>query len=85
MSMLIEFIGFFAALCTTIAFVPQVLLIVKTKDTRAISLPMYFVFNIGILSWLIYGVANVQWPLIVANSITLCLGLIILGLKLKHK
>jgi uncharacterized protein with PQ loop repeat len=33
---LAEIIGLFAALCTTIAFVPQAIRIIKTRDTKAI-------------------------------------------------
>lgn len=85
MSWMIEAIGFLAAFCTTVAFVPQVYHIVKTKDTSAISLPMYLIFTLGIISWLIYGIAIGELPLILANGITLVLSLWIVVLKIKHK
>jgi len=82
---MIEIIGFVAAICTTVAFVPQVWHIYKTKQTEAISLPMYLIFTLGILCWLIYGLAIGEMPLIMANSVTLLLALMIIYLKLKHK
>ena len=77
-------IGFAASLCTTAAFVPQVVRAWRTRSTRDISLGMFVVFSIGILLWLIYGLMTADPPLIAANAVTLVLALAILGLKLRH-
>lgn len=84
MKLLTDIIGSIAALCTTLAFVPQVLHIVKTKDTKAISLKMYLIFIVGIFSWLVYGLLMMQLPLILANTCTLILASVILYYKLKY-
>jgi MtN3 and saliva related transmembrane protein len=73
-----------AATFTTLAFVPQALHIIRHKETRAISLFMYVVFAIGVAFWLLFGVMIVNWPMIVANTITLALALAILGMKLRY-
>ncbi|WP_461631593.1 SemiSWEET transporter [Labilibaculum euxinus] len=78
-------LGFAAAFCTTVSFIPQALRVIKTKHTKDLSLAMYSMFNIGILMWLIYGVLIDAWPVIIANVITLGLTLIILVLKIKYK
>jgi MtN3 and saliva related transmembrane protein len=78
-------LGFIAATLTTISFVPQALKIIKTKNTAAISLGMYIVFNIGILGWLVYGILLNELPIIIANAITIVLTLTILGYKVKYK
>ena len=78
-------LGFAAAFCTTVSFIPQALRVIKTKHTKDLSLVMYSMFNIGILMWLIYGVLIDAWPVIIANVITLGLTLIILVLKIKYK
>lgn len=78
-----EWFGYIAAFCTTVAFIPQVLRILKTKDTQAISLGMYTIFTFGIAMWLIYGVLLDNLPMIAANLITLILALIILLYKIK--
>ena len=41
------YIGFFAAFCTTIAFLPQAIKVYKTKSTKDISLYMFLIFTIG--------------------------------------
>ena len=73
-----------AAALTTAAFVPQALHIIRYKETRAISLQMYVVFAIGVAFWLMFGFMIWNWPMIVANTITLALALTILRMKLKY-
>ncbi len=80
-----KYIGFFAAFCTTFAFLPQALKVWKTKSTKDISLYMFLIFTLGVLSWLIYGFIKLDLPLILANAITLILSMFILIFKLKYK
>jgi MtN3 and saliva related transmembrane protein len=81
---ILKYIGFFAAFCTTIAFLPQALKIWKTKSTKDISLYMFVIFTIGVFSWLVYGIIISDLPIILANAITLILSLFILVFKLKY-
>lgn len=74
-------IGILAACLTTIAFVPQVLRVIRTRDTNAISLWMYLLFSTGLVLWLIYGLILTLWPVIIANSVTLVLSLIVIYFK----
>lgn len=76
-------IGSIAAVCTTLAFVPQVLKSWRTRDLSGISLPMYTIFTVGVLLWLVYGILIQVWPVIVANAITALLASAVLLLKLK--
>lgn len=78
-----DLLGSIAALFTTMAFVPQVMQCLRTRDLSAISLPMYLIFSLGVFLWLVYGVTISSMPVILANSFTLALSLLILGLKLK--
>lgn len=80
-----EYIGFFAAICTTIAFLPQAIKVYQTKSTKDISLLMFLIFTIGVLSWLIYGFIINDYPVILANSVTLILSLFILIYKIRYK
>jgi MtN3 and saliva related transmembrane protein len=78
-----ESLGFLAAVCTTASFVPQVWHILKTRDTRAISLMMYLLFTVGVVLWLVYGIMIGSTPVVAANSITLVLALVILTCKVR--
>lgn len=78
-------IGLMAAACTTISFLPQAIKVIRTRNTKDLSLPMYVILTTGVFLWLVYGIFIVDWPIIVANSITIIFCLIILGMKLKYK
>jgi MtN3 and saliva related transmembrane protein len=80
-----DLVGYFAAFLTTFAFVPQAHHSWKTRDLSGVSLPMYSLFSLGVLGWLIYGLMITSWPIIAANSITLVLACVVLVLKLKHQ
>ena len=82
---IIKYIGFFAAFCTTFAFLPQALKVYQTKSTKDISLYMFLIFTIGVLSWLLYGLIINDLPIILANAVTLVLSFFILIYKLRFK
>jgi MtN3 and saliva related transmembrane protein len=82
---IIKYIGFFAAFCTTIAFLPQAIKVYKSKSTKDISLYMFLIFTIGVFSWLVYGIVISDLPIILANAVTLILSLFILIYKIKYK
>lgn len=73
-----DWIGAVAATLTTASFVPQAWLTFRSGDTRGISLGMYACFTLGVALWLVYGIALGEWPIIVANAITLALAAAIL-------
>ena len=81
---LADLLGAIAGILTTLAFVPQVWRVWKTRSTRDISLGMYLVFTTGVGFWLAYGLVLGAWPIIVANSVTLMLTGTVLALKLRH-
>jgi MtN3 and saliva related transmembrane protein len=83
MSLLNTCIGSIAAICTTVAFVPQVIKSWRTRDLSGISLPMYTIFTIGVILWLVYGLLIGDWPVIIANAITALLAGGVLLLKLQ--
>mgnify|MGYP001498765109 FL=1 len=82
---IIKYIGFFAAFCTTFAFLPQAIKVYKSKSTKDISILMFLIFTVGVLSWLIYGLIINDYPVILANAVTLILSLFILVYKIKYK
>ena len=80
-----EIIGLIAAVLTTSSFVPQVYKTWKSKSAGNISLTMYLAMFVGIILWLIYGIHLNSFAMIVADSVTAVLTLIIIGFKLKYK
>ncbi|MZG54460.1 MAG: hypothetical protein F3743_02860 [Nitrospinae bacterium] len=76
-------LGGLAGFLTTAAFIPQVWKTWKSKSAADLSLVMFFVFSLGVLCWLVYGIMIAQAPVIFWNAITLVLALAILIMKLK--
>jgi len=82
MNVNIEHLGFAAAVCTTGAFVPQVLLVWRERGAPGVSIGMYMLFITGVALWLAYGLALDAWPVVIANALTLMLACGVLGMKL---
>ncbi len=80
----VNIIGFTAGTLTTIAFVPQVIKIWKTKSAKDISLGMFVILCTGIILWIVYGILVKSLPVVVANATTLVFALSILVLKMKR-
>jgi MtN3 and saliva related transmembrane protein len=76
-------IGYLAAFCTTSAFVPQLVRVLRLRSARDISLPMFLIFSFGVFLWVLYGFWVHSLPVFVANGLTLILSLSILVLKLR--
>jgi MtN3 and saliva related transmembrane protein len=77
-------IGAIAAVLTTLCWVPQALKILRDRETRAISLPGTMLCVLGVLLWLVYGVAITDAPLIGSSAATLAITAAILALKIRH-
>ena len=77
-----ELLGLIAGLFTTIAFVPQVVKIWKSKHAHDISLAMFAIFTTGVALWIVYGFIIGSLPVILSNIVTFALALAILVLKL---
>ena len=78
-----DLLGLTAGFLTTIAFVPQVRKIWKTRSADDVSLVTFIAFTVGVTLWLTYGVVLGEFSMILWNSVTLVLALAILAMKLK--
>ncbi len=81
----ITLLGYLAGALTTIAFIPQLLKVIRTRSTRDISLSMFSIFSAGIVLWLLYGIFIRSFPIIAANAITIVFAASILFCKIKYK
>ena len=78
----IEFLGYFAAILTTLAFIPQLTKTLKTKKAEDVSLTTLIMFLTGVAAWIIYGIQISSKPILIANIITFLLNFLILVFKL---
>ena len=81
---LVDLVGAAGAMLTTLCWLPQALKVIREKETRALSLPATGAFTLGVMLWLVYGLAIDDWPLIGSNAVTLILMAPILVMKLRH-
>jgi MtN3 and saliva related transmembrane protein len=68
----VETIGYVAAACTTLSFIPQILRI-RSHGGESLSYLMLSVYLIGLGLWLVYGVALHASAIIVANALSIVL------------
>ena len=78
-----DMIGLLAAILTTVSFLPQTIMVIRTGKTDGISVVMYAMFTLGVSFWLAYGVMSESLPVVLANTITLGFASTILSLKLR--
>ena len=78
----VEIFGYFAAILTTAAFLPQLIKTLKTKKADDVSLTTLIMFIIGFLYCIIYGYKISSKPILIANLITLVLNFSILTSKI---
>ena len=83
-SLNIEFFGYFAAILTTAAFLPQLIKTLKTKKAEDVSLITLIMFITGVVSWIIYGYKISSSPILIANIITFILNMFILISKVYY-
>lgn len=79
----VDFIGYVAATCTTLSFLPQLIRVLRLRSAREISLGMFLIFSVGTALWLTYGVLVHSKPVIAANAVTFVLAMSILIFKLR--
>ncbi len=78
-------VGLIAALLTTLAFAPQAIHSIRTRNTEGISLSMYVLFLSGVSVWLIYGILVDDLAILLANIFTFLLALPVLIITLINK
>lgn len=78
-------LGLSATFLTTVSFLPQTLKLIKTRDTKSISLVMYCIYNVGIVLWIIYGLQVSDTPIIISCSVTFIFSMTILLMKIFYK
>ena len=71
-----DILGLFAGICVTVSVIPQIRKVWKTKKVKQISLLTFSVLTFGIAMWVVYGILKKDFPIIITNSVSLFLNLI---------
>jgi MtN3 and saliva related transmembrane protein len=83
--MTITTIGYVAGFLTTLSFVPQVIRAYRTRSVNDLSWVWLSVFMAGLLGWLTYGLILRDWPMILANTITISLCVVLMYMKARYR
>ena len=78
------FVGFVAAFCTTVSYIPQVKKCWQTGSTGDLSLKMLAILATGITLWVVYGFLKGDLVIVIANGVSLLLLLNLLVFKLRE-
>jgi MtN3 and saliva related transmembrane protein len=80
----LTFLGLVAALCSTIAFLPQVIKVWRTRRTHDISREMFLLIVSGAVLWLVYGILEHDLPIVAADLASLTFATTILYFKFRY-
>lgn len=68
-------------ICTTIAFLPQVIKTWSSRSAHDLSWGLLLLLLTGVFLWMIYGIARDDLPVTLANCITSICIISIVGMK----
>lgn len=79
-----DLVGALAAVVSTTTLMPQVVRVLRTRETEAIALATIVIICVSATLWGVYGALIGSWPVIVTNALTLPMGVVILVFKLRQ-
>lgn len=79
------YIGYVAGILTVLSYVPQVVRVWKTRETKDLSYGMFALLVTASVLWITYGVMSTQWPVIATNVGCGVLNVAILAAKVKFR
>ncbi|AFD00926.1 hypothetical protein Mtc_2190 [Methanocella conradii HZ254] len=74
-------VGLMAGALTTSSSIPQAVRILRTKSARDVSALFFMLMSAGMCLWLVYGVARADVAIVLWNTVSLGLCILILALK----
>ena len=80
--MILTIIGYLAAICMVLGYLPQAIYTIRTRDTDGIALPTFLLMGLGSIFFVVLGCMLGNIPLVVTNVITGTSSAIIFGIKM---
>merc|ERR1712080_788161 len=77
-----EAVGYAAGVASATMLIPQIYTTCKLKDTESISVGTLILNLLCSTLWLIYGILQNLWPIIISNIPGVIFSIILIGLKL---
>lgn len=81
---MIEITGYLATILVGIAYMPQLLTIIRTKHVEDLSVITYLCLLSGLVLWCVYAIGRKDWPLLTTNALSIVQILTIIVLYIKY-
>lgn len=82
--MLVNIIGYAAAICMIFGYLPQAWHTIRTRETDGIALPTFLALGLGSLFFVVQGIMLDNIPLVITNLITTVASAIIFFIKIAN-
>jgi len=81
----IELVGIGASVLTAVSLMPQLIKLLKEKKAENVSLGMLAILFAGLGLWTGYGFLKNDWIIIVSNTFSFAINLVLAFFALKYK
>lgn len=81
---LVNIIGYAAAVCMVSGYLPQAIYTIRTRDTDSIAMPTFLLLGAGSIFFVVQGLMLSIWPLVITNVITTVSSAIVFGIKFNN-
>lgn len=82
---IVSLVGIAASICTAISLLPQLIKVIREKEAGDVSIWMLIVLFLGLGLWIFYGVIKNDLIIIISNSFSLAVNIILFGYAMKYK
>lgn len=83
-TIIINIVGYAAALCMVCGYLPQAIHTIRTRDTDGIAVPTFLLLGLGSVFFVIQGIMLNNIPLVITNTITTVSSAIVFGIKIHN-
>jgi MtN3 and saliva related transmembrane protein len=85
MSSFSQYVGIVSGILTGISLLPQLLKVIREKESESVSLVTLVVLLAGLAGWVWYGILKEDWPIIITNSFSFLTNTAIIILSLLYR
>lgn len=75
-------VGYLAAICMVLGYLPQAIYTIRTRNTDGIALPTFLLMGLGSIFFVVQGIMLDNIPLVITNLITGTSSIIITAIKI---
>jgi MtN3 and saliva related transmembrane protein len=77
-------IGSIASVLVSSSFIPQIIKGYRTKRLNDVSYLLMILISVGMSLWIVYGIEKQDMVIVGANTATIALNMILLGMKIEY-